>query len=92
MNTSIIRSIAVLAALAASPAAFAYGGGDAVAGAVIGGGAGALIGNAVGGRDGAIVGGVIGAVAGTAIATRPVGYYGQPQYGAPVYPAPPRVY
>ena len=37
MNTSIIRSIAVLAALAASPAAFAYGGGDAVAGAVIGG-------------------------------------------------------
>lgn len=43
--------------------------GDAVVGAVVGGGAGALIGHSVNGRDGALIGSAIGALTGVAIAT-----------------------
>lgn len=68
--------------------------GDALLGAVLGGGGGAWIGSAYGGQDGAILGGGLGALAGTFLATdhnyrdrdrdrdrRYRGYNGRANYG-----------
>ncbi len=64
--------------------------GDAVVGAIFGGGAGALIGQQIGGRNGAIAGGALGAAAGVAIATdhrrQRVDYVPAPVYVRPYHP------
>lgn len=65
----ILTISALVLATAFSTTAMAGQQGDAVVGAVVGGGAGALIGHSVNGRNGALVGSAIGAITGVAIAT-----------------------
>ena len=79
--------LATLASLASNSALA----GDAVLGALIGGGAGAVVGSSIGGRDAALIGGALGAATGAAIAssgTRIV--HAGPAYYAP--PPPPAIY
>ena len=78
----------MLAALASTPALA----GDAVLGALIGGGAGAVVGSSIGGRDAALIGGALGAATGAAIASSHGGtrvYVAPPAY---MPPPPPAVY
>ena len=78
----------MLAALASTPALA----GDAVLGALIGGGAGAVVGSSIGGRDAALIGGALGAATGAAIASSQNGtrvYVAPPAY---LPPPPPAVY
>ena len=78
----------ILAALASTPVLA----GDAVLGALIGGGAGAVVGSSIGGRDAALIGGALGAATGAAIASSHSGtrvYVAPPAY---LPPPPPAVY
>lgn len=81
-------TLALLSTLLASASAVQAG--DAVVGAIFGGGAGALIGQQIGGRNGAIAGGALGAAAGVAIATdhhrQRVDYVPAPVYVQPYRP------
>lgn len=99
MNTKrIVALLALSGSVLVTSSAFA---GDAVVGALFGGGLGAIIGQSVGGRDGAIVGGAIGAAVGASSAhNRYYGetgyyggadYYGGSGYYGSVYGGPPAV-
>jgi len=84
------RKPLIVAALAATVAVGtistqAYANGDALLGALVGGGIGAAIGHNVHGRDGAAVGGVIGALAGAGIAASSDRYYDGRYQAVPVY-------
>ncbi len=82
MNTKrIVALLALSGSVLVTSSAFA---GDAVVGALFGGGLGAIIGQSVGGRDGAIVGGALGAAVGASSAHNryygETGYYGGSDY------------